>query len=118
MRPTSLRDFGAKTLVVTLLHRAAAGELLGREVRDQVECFRGLMIVRPDGIIAEALTGRAVERAGELRKDGEEWRAGELVVGALYRDEGGLALSDRGAAPGRSDPWPSVRAIVGPNGPG
>ncbi|MBK6685932.1 MAG: hypothetical protein IPG45_15775 [Deltaproteobacteria bacterium] len=88
--PTRLEAFGPKSLVIALLVRAAAGGLNGQEVRARVGDFRGLRIVRPDGVIADGVTGRALEQAGEVRAEREGWRAGTLEVGELYRDEGGV----------------------------
>jgi hypothetical protein len=91
---TSLAAFGPKAVAISVLSRIAASEEVnGRDLRALVDAHRGLCVVRPDGYIARALSGEAIERAGELRVEGDGLRAGTLEVGAFYRLEQGIVYA-------------------------
>jgi hypothetical protein len=91
---TSLAAFGPTAVAISVLARVAASEEVnGRDPRALVDAHRGLCVVRPDGYIARALSGEAIERAGELRVEGDGLRAGTLEVGAFYRLEQGIVYA-------------------------
>ncbi len=91
---TSLAAFGPKAVAISVLARIAASEEVnGRDLRALVDAHRGLVVVRPDGYIARALSGEALERAGELRVEADGLRAGSLEVGAFYALDQGIVYA-------------------------
>jgi hypothetical protein len=95
-RSGSVADFGPKAVAVSVLARAIAnGGESGRDLRASIAAHAKLYVVRPDGYIARALTGEAVEKAGPLSMDGDALRAGKLVVGAFHAAEGGILYPTR-----------------------
>lgn len=90
---TALADFGPKAIAISVLSAiASAQEVNGRDLRALVEAHRHLTVVRPDGYLAHAFSGEAIERTPMLK-------AGELYAleqGLVYElDEQLLRVENR-----------------------
>lgn len=89
-QPGALASFGPKAVAVSVLARAAvASEASGRMIRSMVDAHAGMFVARPDGYLANALTGAAVERVGDVHSSAGRLEAGPLEVGALYASRSG-----------------------------
>ncbi|WPB76055.1 Tox-REase-5 domain-containing protein [Archangium violaceum] len=95
-----LGEFPRQRMAAHLLLEVATGE--GPVTREQLHArmdhFHRLRVVRPDGYLVRAVTGEAVQRAGEVRlaEDGT-LRAGRYEVGPFYAvEEGQLWPVDTG----------------------
>src|SRR6185436_11133490 len=98
---TSLAAFGPKAIAISVLARIAAGTsesgASGRDVRAMIDAHKDLRVVRPDGYIVRAISGTPLERAGEVRLDGDRMRAGELEVGRFYASDEGILYAVTGS---------------------
>ncbi len=56
----------------------------------RLAAFGPIIILRPDGYIARAITGEAIQRAGKTEFVNGELRAGGLVAGTFYYSNGGV----------------------------
>lgn len=90
--PATPRTVAPRTVLARLLREALGtgrpqsyAELLARTER-----FRQLVVVRPDGYGAAALTGRPVADLGRPTLQGGELYVQGMRVGAFYLDEGGV----------------------------
>ena len=90
--PTTLHTFAPRTALACLLREALAtgqpipyAELLARTER-----FRPLVVVRPDGYGAVALTGKPVAKLGRPTLHQGELYVQGLRVGTFYFDNGGV----------------------------
>lgn len=90
--PATLRTFAPRTALARLLREALAtgqpvpyAELLARTER-----LRPLVVVRPDGYGAVALTGKPVAKLGRPTLHQGELYVQGLRVGAFYFDNGGV----------------------------
>jgi hypothetical protein len=90
--PTTLRSFGPRRTLFLLLRQVltrdedvAYGELLQR-----IGPFRALVVMRPDGYLISALTGKPLQRMGHVELREGRLMAGNFEVGAFYRDKGGV----------------------------
>jgi hypothetical protein len=82
----SLVAYGPRKVVLHLMREVVAegkSVFLGAIAR-HVRRFKPLVIVRPDGYLAGALDGRALQRAGRIQVERDAVRAGELEVGSFY----------------------------------
>jgi hypothetical protein len=86
------RSFAPRRALSWLLREALSGgeRVDYAELEWRAERFGSLVVLRPDGSWAEALTGRALQRAGPPRLVGGEWRVGALRVGDFYFSRGGV----------------------------
>jgi hypothetical protein len=90
--PPNLRTFAPRTTLARLLREASAtsqplpyAELLARTAR-----FRRLVVTRPDGYCAVALTGTPISWLGQPTLEQGELYVQRMRVGAFYFDEGGV----------------------------
>jgi restriction endonuclease fold toxin 5 of polymorphic toxin system len=87
-----LGEFPRQRMAAHLLLEVATGEVLvtREELHARMDRFHRLRVVRPDGYLVRAVTGEAVQRAGEVRlaQDGT-LRAGRYEVGPFYAVEDG-----------------------------
>ena len=90
--PATLRTFAPRTTLVRLFREASAthhplpyAELLARTAR-----FRRLVVVRPDGYCAVALTGTPISWLGQPTLQQGELYVQRMRVGAFYFDGGGV----------------------------
>ncbi|PTL80450.1 hypothetical protein DAT35_27825 [Vitiosangium sp. GDMCC 1.1324] len=90
-RPVTLARFGPRLVASTLLREVMEGEeelprpaLLARVAR-----FEGLAVLRPDGYVAWALSGRTQQRVGAVALKDGALRAGPFEVGVFYDGRSG-----------------------------
>ncbi|OJT18442.1 hypothetical protein BO221_40990 [Archangium sp. Cb G35] len=87
-----LGEFPRQRMAAHLLLEVAtgAGPVTREELHARMDRFHRLRVVRPDGYLVRAVTGEAVQRAGEVRlaPDGA-LRAGLYEVGPFYAVEDG-----------------------------
>ncbi|WP_257451604.1 hypothetical protein [Archangium lipolyticum] len=90
--PANLRTFAPRTTLARLLREASAtsqslpySELLARTAR-----FRHLVVARPDGYCAVALTGTPISWLGQTTLEQGELYVQRMRVGAFYFDGGGV----------------------------
>jgi hypothetical protein len=85
-----LRDFGPWRMAAHLLWEVAQGGApVSREVlHERMRRFVPLLVLRPDGYLVKATTGRAVQYAGEVRLERQSLRAEGFEVGPFYTVRG------------------------------
>jgi antitoxin (DNA-binding transcriptional repressor) of toxin-antitoxin stability system len=87
-----LGEFSRQRMAAHLLLEVATGEgpVTREQLHTRMDRFHRLRVVRPDGYLVRAVTGEAVQRAGEVRlaEDGT-LRAGRYEVGPFYAVEDG-----------------------------
>jgi hypothetical protein len=71
-------------------------------VAQRLNSFGRIIILRPDGYIAHALTGEAIQRAGRVEFIDGALRAGGLSTGTFYYSDSGVfyRANDNGLGPG------------------
>lgn len=60
------------------------------DVAQRISSFSPIIILRPDGYIARAITGEAIQRAGRPTFEGGALHAGGLTAGTFYYSNGGV----------------------------
>jgi hypothetical protein len=90
--PVTLRTFAPRTVLARLVREAlATGQPLPyAELLARTERFRRLVVVRPDGYCAVALTGKPIANLGQPSLHLGELYAQRMRVGAFHFDEGGV----------------------------
>jgi hypothetical protein len=90
--PTTLRTFAPRTVLARLVREALASaqplpyaELLARSRR-----FRQLVVLRPDGYVSTALSGKPLASLGAPTLSEGEWYSLGLRVGAFYFNDLGV----------------------------
>jgi hypothetical protein len=91
-KPVTPRSFAPRRALFWLLGEVLEGgerveyaELVRRTWR-----FSHLVAVRPDGYGVEVLSGKPLQRLGQVKLEEGEWRVGNLVVGDFYFSHGGV----------------------------
>jgi len=103
---TTLQSFGPRRSLVFVLRQVLTlGEDVPyAELLERLRPFNFLVVMRPDGYLVSALTGRPLQRMGMGRVELREGRlmVGTFEVGAFYRDKGGVfyAVDDSLRRPG------------------
>jgi hypothetical protein len=94
-RPATLNSFAPRTVLAHLVREASASAqpLPYAELQARTARFRPLVVVRPDGYVATALTGKPLAHLGRLTLAGGELYAQGMRVGAFYWDSGGVFFS-------------------------
>jgi hypothetical protein len=97
-RPLTLDAFPPRLAASHLLREVlAGGEVPREELLRRVERFADVAVLRPDGCLAWARSGRTQQRVGPVQwKDGS-FRAGPFELGRFYSGKGGAfrLLDDR-----------------------
>ena len=73
-----------------LLREAQTGGATLAALVRRLHQFGRLVVVRPDGYIAHAVSGEAIQRAGRLHSGPDGLRAGTYEVGRFYYSDGGV----------------------------
>ncbi|MFP2913128.1 hypothetical protein ACLESD_50615, partial [Pyxidicoccus sp. 3LFB2] len=91
-QPVTVAGFGPRLVASRLLREVVEGdeEVPRAEVLERVKRFERLAVLRPDGVLAMALTGAARQRVGEVQWNDGSFRAGAFEVGALYSGATGV----------------------------
>jgi hypothetical protein len=92
LSPASLRSFAPRTTLARLLREALASgqSLSSAELRSRSTRFRRLVVARPDGYVATALTGMPLAHLGRPTLYQGELYTQRLRIGAFHFDEGGV----------------------------
>ncbi|WNG22518.1 hypothetical protein F0U63_45580 [Cystobacter fuscus] len=90
--PVTYRNFAPRRVLCWLLREVLAGgeRVEYADLKWRTERFWLLVMVRPDGYLATALTGTPLQRLGQLQLVEGEWRVGRLAVGDFYFSRGGV----------------------------
>ena len=105
--PATLNTFGPRRTLTLVLRQVLTGDkdVSYAELLQRVGRFGLLVVMRPDGYLAGALNGRALQRMGRLELREGRLLAGGFEVGAFYRDRGGVFYAvDEELHPTRSAP--------------
>lgn len=91
-QPVTAAGFGPRLAVSRLLREVVEGdvEVARADLLERVRRFEPLAVLRPDGVLAWALTGTACQRVGEVQWREGALRAGPFEVGALYSGATGV----------------------------
>ncbi|HEX8435928.1 Tox-REase-5 domain-containing protein [Archangium sp.] len=86
------KSFGPRLALSWLLReQLTAGDGVEyAELLRRTERFSNLVLVRPDGYLVAALSGRPVQRMGQVTLTDGELKVGRLVVGVFYVSRGGV----------------------------
>jgi hypothetical protein len=90
--PTPLRSFGPRLVLASLLREVESGgvPVSRAELLERLRRFQRLAVLRPDGYLAWALSGKTAQRAGRLEvRDGVLF-AGPFELGRFYDSAGGV----------------------------
>jgi len=103
---TTLQSFGPRRALITVLRQVLTRDedVPYAELLERLRPFHFLVVMRPDGYLVSALTGRPLQRMGMGRVELRDGRllVGIFEVGAFYRDKGGVfyAVDDSLQKPG------------------
>ncbi|MEO1171622.1 MAG: RNase A-like domain-containing protein, partial [Myxococcota bacterium] len=95
----SLECFGQRMVALSVLARVAvssetssdnAPRIRAGALHKAMERFEGWVVVRPDGYLANMISGKAIRKIGELRGTDQGFFAGHLPVGIPHVSDGGL----------------------------
>lgn len=96
---TTLKNFGPRRTLIVVLRQVLTqhedvpyAELLAR-----LRPFHRLAVMRPDGYLASALRGQAIQRMGRVELREGRLMAGAFEVGAFYKDRGGVLYTVDGS---------------------
>ncbi|MBN1205922.1 MAG: hypothetical protein JXB05_13480 [Myxococcaceae bacterium] len=89
---TTLQSFGPRRALVVVLRQVlgAGEEVPYAEVLKRTRPFEFLVVMRPDGYLVSAVTGRPLQRMGRVELREGRLMAGQFEVGAFYWDRGGV----------------------------
>ncbi|MBM7112770.1 Tox-REase-5 domain-containing protein [Archangium primigenium] len=97
--PVTTRRFAPRRVFAWLLRESLEGgeRVDAAELCWRAERFDFLVVLRPDGYWADALSGTSLGRAGPVALVEGEWRVGPLRVGDFYFSRGGVFFPVTGA---------------------
>jgi len=89
---TTLQSFGPRRSLIHLLRQALTQneDVAYTELLQRIRPFHFLVVMRPDGYLVSALTGKPLQRMGRVELRDGKLMAGVFEVGAFYRDRGGI----------------------------
>ncbi len=89
---TTLRSFGPRRSLIHLLRQVLTRneDVAYAELLQRIRPFHFLVVMRPDGYLVSALTGKPLQRMGRVELREGKLMAGAFEVGAFYRDRGGV----------------------------
>ncbi|WP_408889037.1 Tox-REase-5 domain-containing protein [Myxococcus faecalis] len=88
-KPVTLGTFPSRMVVGHLLREVIErGPVAPAELQRRVGRFRQIAVLRPDGCLAWALTGRAQQRIGEVAWEDGAFRAHHFELGRFYVSNG------------------------------
>lgn len=93
-RPVTLAGFAPRLVASYLLRETLAGdvELPRAELHQRVERFQRLAVLRPDGYLAWALSGKTQQRVAPVHWREGAFRAGLFELGRFYSGRNGMAF--------------------------
>lgn len=88
----TLKTFAPRRTLVVVLRQVLTQheDLPYAELLERLRPFQRLAVIRPDGYLASALSGRAIQRMGRVELREGRLMAGSFEVGAFYKDRGGV----------------------------
>jgi hypothetical protein len=88
----TLQNFGPRRSFFFLLRQVLirGEDVPYAELLQRIRPFHFLVVMRPDGYLVGALTGRPLQRMGRVELRQGRLMAGTFEVGAFYRDKGGV----------------------------
>lgn len=89
---TTLRNFGPRRSLLFLLRQVidADEDVPYADLLKRARVFDYLVVVRPDGYLVSAVTGKPLARGGHLALREGRLMSGRFEVGAFYWDRGGV----------------------------
>jgi hypothetical protein len=89
---TTLQNFAPRRTLAFVLSPVLfqKEEVPYEELLRRLEPFTFLVVMRPDGYLASAMTGKPLQRMGRLEVRDGRLMAGVFEVGGFYRDKGGV----------------------------
>jgi hypothetical protein len=89
---TTLQNFAPRRTLAFVLSPVVSHkeEVSYAELLRRMEPFRFLVVMRPDGCLASAMTGQPLQRMGKLELREGRLMAGVFEVGGFYRNKGGV----------------------------
>ncbi|MFL5346852.1 MAG: hypothetical protein ACJ8AT_18880 [Hyalangium sp.] len=89
---TTLHSFGPRRALIYLLRQMLARDedVPYSELLQRLRPFHFLVVMRPDGYLVSAITGKPLQRMGRVELREGKLMAGAFEVGAFYRDKGGV----------------------------
>lgn len=90
--PTTLQNFGPRRTLFFLLRQVLTQDedVPYAELLQRIRPFHLLVVMRPDGYLVSALTGKPLQRMGRVELREGRLMAGPFEVGAFYQDKGGV----------------------------
>jgi hypothetical protein len=88
----TLQSFGPRRSLMVVLRQVLTQDedVPYAELLERLRPFHFLVVVRPDGYLVSALTGRPLQRMGRMELREGRPMVGAFEVGAFYRDRGGV----------------------------
>jgi hypothetical protein len=89
---TTLQNFSPRRTLFFVLRQVLtqAEDAPYAALLERLRPFAGLVVMRPDGYLATAITGKPLQRMGRVELREGRLMAGGFEVGAFYRDKGGV----------------------------
>ncbi len=89
---TTLQNFGPRRSLFFLLRQVLTQEedVPYAEVLERLRPFGFLVVMRPDGYLVTAVTGKPLQRMGRVELRDGRLRVGRFEVGAFYWNKGGV----------------------------
>lgn len=89
---TTLQSFGPRRSLIHLLRQVLTRneDVAYAELLQRVRPFHFLVVMRPDGYLVSALTGKPLQRMGRVELREGKLMASAFEVRAFYRDRGGV----------------------------
>jgi len=86
-----MKSYGPRVTADFLLAEATAarGGMPRSSLNERLRGFKGLAVLRPDGYLAQAITGAPLQCVGPVQMQGNEFQAGDFKIGPFYTQEGG-----------------------------
>ncbi len=90
-RPVTLASFPPRMVAGHLLREVQeGGEVSRQELLRRLERFASVAVLRPDGYLAWARTGRTQQRVGPVQWKEQSFRAGPFELGRFYSGRSGV----------------------------
>jgi hypothetical protein len=92
---TTLQNFAPRRSLFFLLRQvlSESQDVPYAELLERLRLFHRLVVMRPDGYLAIAVTGEPLQRMGRVELREGKLMAGRFEVGAFYKDRGGVFYS-------------------------
>jgi hypothetical protein len=93
-----MKSYGPRVTADFLLSEAvtARGMVPRSSLNERLRGFKGLAVLRPDGYLAQAITGAPLQCVGPVQMQGNELQAGDFKIGPFYTQEGGSFREEPG----------------------